>query len=74
MALLLEISGGELGFLFQSLAPVVARFVDISLRLQRMAQVQQRLGEVRPLGERFLVEADRVFHAGPDFCSSRPVL
>ena len=36
-ALLLEVSGGELGLLFQRLAPVIASFLDISLGLQRMA-------------------------------------
>lgn len=59
--LLFEVSGRELGFLFEGLAPAVAGVVDVALGFQRVPQVKQGLGEIGALGQGFLVQADGVF-------------
>ena len=56
----MKVSGRQLGLVLERLAPVVASFLDRSLGLQRVPQVQQGFGEVGPLGERFMIQLDRV--------------
>ena len=56
----LEVSLRQLGLFADGFAPVGARFVFLPERHQGVAQIQQRLGELRVFVQRLLVELDRV--------------